>query len=306
MNTNQLRAQISRLLRNHPHVGARTGPLVEVVQQCEFADLPPGHVLCREGDPGRELFFVMSGSLKVTRRDRSGVVRDLATIRAPALLGHMSVIDRSPRSATCTIVDRAHVGTLSQAVCDRHLHGTDPSSTAFRRLLLTSLQQQMRSGISRLRSLMSTEQDDRAAEQALQETTAVLGGWSPDSDDDASWKRDAFELAQALPLEAGARLVVDMDGAVPFSLELDRFSQAEANRVITRFIRFLATIPRPPAVRVRFRDCPAWLLPRPQLLNQRMRLFFPLNTFTVDGSDEDVQITFTSPDRRWAPAAAGA
>lgn len=60
----------------------------------------PGEALCREGEPGNEVFIVLSGQVRVLRRDDAGEERLIHTEGAGGLIGEMAVLDPAPRSAT--------------------------------------------------------------------------------------------------------------------------------------------------------------------------------------------------------------
>jgi CRP/FNR family cyclic AMP-dependent transcriptional regulator len=55
----------------------------------------PGTVLCEEGKPGFEFFFILDGRAAVRRRGRK-----VATLSAGQYFGELSLLDRRPRSAT--------------------------------------------------------------------------------------------------------------------------------------------------------------------------------------------------------------
>lgn len=58
-----------------------------------------GEVVFREGDPGREMFIVLSGSVRVQRRSRQGPVT-IATLGPGSFFGEMSLLEKLARSAT--------------------------------------------------------------------------------------------------------------------------------------------------------------------------------------------------------------
>jgi len=60
-----------------------------------------GELLFQEGDPGDELFVILSGAVAVTVKPKDGGEITLSEISAGNFLGEMSIIERAPRSATC-------------------------------------------------------------------------------------------------------------------------------------------------------------------------------------------------------------
>jgi CRP-like cAMP-binding protein len=57
-------------------------------------------VLFREGDAGEEMYFVRSGTILVSKSVTGRVEQVLARMTAGDFFGEMTLIDRSPRSAT--------------------------------------------------------------------------------------------------------------------------------------------------------------------------------------------------------------
>ncbi len=72
-----------------------------------------GELLFREGDPGDELFLILSGSVAVTVKPQRGAEITLSEISAGNFLGEMSIIEQAPRSATCRALADCELLTLS-------------------------------------------------------------------------------------------------------------------------------------------------------------------------------------------------
>lgn len=62
--------------------------------------LKRGQVLCREGDPGEEMFVVRHGSFVISKPVTGRVEQVLARIGPGDFFGEMSLFARAPRSAT--------------------------------------------------------------------------------------------------------------------------------------------------------------------------------------------------------------
>lgn len=306
MNADQSQPIAARLTRVYAFPGARAADLQAVLEACAWRQLGPGKQLCEENDKGDTLFILAQGSVDVFKKDRRGQERKLVTVEAPTLLGHMSLIDRSPRSATCITATPCQVGVMDAETFDRLRAEQSPAGTAFRRLLLASLNQQLRRGDAQLEGLLrGAEPVVEKAEEALLHTMGTLDGWQADEATETvpyegdDWKKEIHQEASALVLGAGATLRPQLDAPVPLLLELEGLSPEASERVLKRFVRFVYSIPTPPALSVQFRNCPSGLLPRPRTLERLMRLYFPAGSFAAAGDERSVTVRFSNLDARW-------
>jgi CRP-like cAMP-binding protein len=131
------------------------------------------------------MYFLLYGSILVTRKDAEGVERELVTMSAPALLGHMALVDNSPRSATCRVAGTTRIAMLDRRLYNTILSESTSRGTALRRMLLTSLTRQLESATGRLRRLIAEGPNEAApaatsgkAEQELNKITGMLNGWT--------------------------------------------------------------------------------------------------------------------------------
>ena len=74
-----------------------------------------GQPLIREGDTGDWMLLVLSGSVDVTKTTESGTQTRLAVIQAGAAVGEMSMLDASPRNASCTAITDVECAVLTRA-----------------------------------------------------------------------------------------------------------------------------------------------------------------------------------------------
>ncbi len=177
-----LRTAAARLLETHRCEGVRVEDMLAMVAGCEQRSLGDGQVLCTEGEPGASLFILIQGRIRVMKKDPRGNQRELAVLDAPALLGHMSLVDGSPRSATCLAAGPVQLVEMSRRVYDFRIGELGPPGTALRRLLLSSLTRQLVRGNAQLDALLSpdlpsdgrTEEEDR---DAVLRAAGILGGW---------------------------------------------------------------------------------------------------------------------------------
>ena len=62
-----------------------------------------GHVLFREGDLSDNCYLVREGELALSRIDSKGKTRKFAKVEKGEIVGEMSMIGDTPRTATVTI-----------------------------------------------------------------------------------------------------------------------------------------------------------------------------------------------------------
>jgi CRP-like cAMP-binding protein len=209
-----------RLVAKHHFPGASHAALEHLMAQGQVRKLAAWEVLCDEGDAGDEMWFLLRGTIEVQRKDLTGKLRELGTIEAPALIGHMALVDRSPRSATCVAQTDLELVVLDSSVYERLLGEGTISGSALRRLLLSSLSDQLVQANAQMRQLVdelaedtpkptaapvskatrrvAPEKRERSTEDKMIQMTARLGGW------DAN-------LKELEAMEREIELVVDED-----------------------------------------------------------------------------------------------
>lgn len=104
--------------RLSPEQLLRRVDLFDALNDEDFADLvrglklrrvPAGQTLVREGEPGRSLFVLVEGLLDVEARDARGGVRPLARLGPGGVVGEISLLTGSPRTASVTARTDAEV-----------------------------------------------------------------------------------------------------------------------------------------------------------------------------------------------------
>jgi CRP-like cAMP-binding protein len=75
--------------------GCSKGDLTGVAALLDEVDVPAGHVLMRQGDPGREMFVIESGRVVVERNGET-----VTELGPGGVIGEMALIAEAPRNAT--------------------------------------------------------------------------------------------------------------------------------------------------------------------------------------------------------------
>lgn len=103
--------------------------LVVIAENIELVEMNQGQLLFKEGDRGDTVYFVVEGELEVIKETVSGrevgidrVV--IATLSRGRSIGEMSVIDKTPRSATVKACTEATLISLTlesfEKICEEH------------------------------------------------------------------------------------------------------------------------------------------------------------------------------------------
>lgn len=71
------------------------------------------HIVIQQGDTNAyEMFFIENGSVKVTRQEKDGTVRELKTLGPGKCFGELALIENKPRYATVTALEECRLATL--------------------------------------------------------------------------------------------------------------------------------------------------------------------------------------------------
>jgi CRP-like cAMP-binding protein len=158
MEDQQVSDWAARLLINNPFPGKSQRDLVQIIKACRLVYFQENEVILKEGDKGDEFYFLMVGEVAVLKRDTDGEDRKLVVMSAPTLFGHMSLVDGSPRSATCRAEGPVTLAVMTRQLYQEMLSRPHPIGTNLRRLMLATLTRQLINGNSRLLGLMGGEQ----------------------------------------------------------------------------------------------------------------------------------------------------
>ena len=106
-------AKIELLKKVPLFAGCSKSELKELALIADEIDLRDGHVLTREGRPGREFFVMVEGTAQVTRKDKK-----IADLGSGDWFGEIALLTDAPRTATVTATSPVDV----LVVTDRSFH----------------------------------------------------------------------------------------------------------------------------------------------------------------------------------------
>ncbi len=106
--------------------GLPEADLEQLYRQAETMTIHPGELLIEEGAPGDALFVLLDGQLQVTKHAGAHDVK--VDVRLPgAVIGEMSLIDNTPRSASVRGLTESHLLKVSKDTFERTL-ATSPAA----------------------------------------------------------------------------------------------------------------------------------------------------------------------------------
>ncbi len=149
-----------------------------------------GSLLCQEGRPGASCFVILEGHVEVFKASAGGG-RHLATLGPRTLLGQMSLVDSSPRSASVRAVGNVVALEIGRDIFERLVQAASPFALRFQRQIALAGIRQLRLANGRLMGLlgrgdsMDREEDEEApqAEPQLSRVQTALYEWTVSVED---------------------------------------------------------------------------------------------------------------------------
>ena len=185
----ETRIQALRLLKQYPYPGAEVDGIVDLINAGYRMEFEHGQTICGEAEPAACMYVLTYGKVGVTKRDFSGRTRRVATMHSPSIFGHMAMVDGSNRAATCVAEGIVAVVVIDRETYQRLITSPKAVGRTLRRMLLSSLTDQLSRGNRRIRELTggpepasgsgpAASQPDRViTEEHLNEISSELEGW---------------------------------------------------------------------------------------------------------------------------------
>jgi CRP-like cAMP-binding protein len=135
----------------------------------------PGATLCREGEPGRSCFLLVSGEAEVLRATAEGD-RALATLGPGAFVGQIALVDRGPRSATVRALAACVTLELSRDAFEQLLAACSPLALRFQESIAVAGIRQLRQATAGLARLLAQAEARRPAAPTASATMPARDG----------------------------------------------------------------------------------------------------------------------------------
>jgi len=165
------------LIERHNLDPRHAEPLALVFERCIVQQVPSERVICDEGGSAAELFILLTGRVGVRKKDYQGVSKDLAEMKAPAVFGHMALVGKSLRTATCYARTDCQIAWLGHKLFDTLMDEPGDQGKAFRWLVISSMLMQHGKGAREIQHLLGHAQRVDIEELEIAKLSATLHGW---------------------------------------------------------------------------------------------------------------------------------
>lgn len=100
---------------------------------------PAGFVLFKQGDIAQSCFLVREGVIALSRKDSHGTDKRFATISKGEIVGEMSMIGDTPRTATATITKDCVLAEISREEFEAQIEKLNPFMQRLMKLIVQRL-----------------------------------------------------------------------------------------------------------------------------------------------------------------------
>ncbi len=115
-----------------------------IIDHCTRRAVSPKTIIVSQGSRGRDMFIVVSGSLKVSVLSDEGKEISFVVLRKGDYFGELSMIDGRRRSATVTAIEEAELLVLSHSEYEQFLQKHPHTATLFLTRMLLTLANRLR------------------------------------------------------------------------------------------------------------------------------------------------------------------
>jgi CRP-like cAMP-binding protein len=144
--------------------GGLEGPTLErIIGMLHEHRLDAGAVVCKQGDPGRDMFLVRSGEVVVTRETETGHRIKMVRMGEGEFFGEMTLIDIQKRSATVSVEKPSLLYSLGNRDLYRLYHEDVPGYVMVLQNICRELSRRLRTTNRRL-SEMAEDSDEEVTQ----------------------------------------------------------------------------------------------------------------------------------------------
>ena len=120
--------------------GVEPSAVSALIKQLQRVDLPRGHKVFAEGEPGERLYIIISGKVKIGRCSADGR-ENLLTIVGPSdIFGELSILNPGPRTTSATTITEVRAVSMDRGALRAWIAGRPEIAERLLRVLARRLQ----------------------------------------------------------------------------------------------------------------------------------------------------------------------
>ncbi len=153
--------------------GMSEGHLNEIKPLLKPMQCTDNELVIREGDPGKAMYIIKSGAMKVTRSDEEDDEIFIGLLNAGSAFGEFSLIDDLPRSANVTTIEESELFQLDKKDFDQLLDRDSSLATIFYRNCLTETFARFRDALANITFSQHTLREKNAELEEINKDLSV-------------------------------------------------------------------------------------------------------------------------------------
>ena len=207
MNIETLRPIARSLLRTYQVKSSRSIDLATALMRGKACSWNDGEKICSEGNTAVNMFIILKGQVKVSRKSPTGEDKVLVVLEAPTMIGHMGIVDGSPRSATCTAQGKVGAIAFETTIFEQMLSTSSADCSSFRHLLLAAMSMQLSTANQKIRNLI----DDIDVDKKLNRERE-LQSWRNNIEEEPKEEQQKPKAAKGKPKDRLLEIAGVLDG----------------------------------------------------------------------------------------------
>lgn len=117
---------------------------------------PPGTVLFKEGERGKEMYVIQSGKVRISKQAR-GEEQTLAVIGAGEFFGEMAILNNKPRSASASVMEESKMLVIDPKTFEAMIKG----NTEIAVRMIKKLAQRLQEADDQIENMMLKDSNSR-------------------------------------------------------------------------------------------------------------------------------------------------
>jgi CRP/FNR family cyclic AMP-dependent transcriptional regulator len=193
---------------------------------------PPGTVLFKEGESGREMFVIQSGTVKISKVVR-GEEQVLASLGPGEFFGEMAILNNKPRSATATVIEDCKMLVIDPKTYELMLKNNIEIAVR----MIKKLAQRLQEADDQIESLLYKDANSRVVHTLTR--AADASGKQTDGGIKVAMSAEDIASRTGMEPEQAREIIGRLEKAKLIKLQPDGIVISDANR-LRKYLEYLS------------------------------------------------------------------